>query len=315
MSKEQVVVSIMCIAYNHENYIAKSLDSLVNQKTNFKYEVLVHDDCSTDNTIRIIEEYEKKYPDIVKAYYEEENQYSKKISNFLKMAKEASGKYLAICEGDDYWLNENKLQEQFDYIESHPDCTMCITAAQLVNTKNKKIGEIYPFAENGEYGIPEYLKRNSNIPTASIMVKTKDLIEVYNMPYRKVSDVGDVPISLYMFSNGNVYYKNSCDVAYRINNPNSWVGRTKGEKYIEHLKKSIETHKVFDEYTNGKYSEAIKQKIRERNLQILISQQNFKGAIFEYPDLIKGKKLKQKVYVYLGAYAPRLLKLRKKLGR
>ncbi len=315
MGNEEILVSVMCIAYNHEKFIAKSLDSLVNQKTNFRYEVLVHDDCSTDKTAQIIDEYEKKNPAIVKAYYEEENQYSKKVSNFLKMAKEASGKYLAICEGDDFWLNENKLQEQVDYIEAHPNCTMCITAAQLVNIENKKVGEIHPFLENGEYGIPEYLKRNSNIPTASILVKTKDLIEVYNMPYRKVSYVGDVPISLYMFSNGNVYYKNSCDVAYRINNPESWVGRTKGEKYIPYIKNSIETHMVFDEYTNGKYSEAVKQKVRECNLKILISQQNFSEAITEYPDLIKEKKFKQKVYIYIGAYAPWLLKLRKNLGR
>ena len=315
MDNKEILVSVMCIAYNHEKFIAEALESLVKQKTDFRYEVLVHDDCSTDKTAQIIEEYAQKYPEIIKAYYEEENQYSKKVSNFLKMAKLASGKYLAICEGDDFWLNENKLQEQYDYITTHPGCTMCITAARLVDMNSKKLGEMHPFKNNGEYGIGHYLNRKANIPTASILVETNDLIEVYNTPYRKVSDVGDVPIGLYMFSKGTVHYINRCDVAYRINNPNSWAGRTTGEKYIAHLENSIKTHQVFDEYTNRKYTEEIQRKIQSSKMQILVSQHNFKEVVLKYKKLIKRRNFRQRVYIYIGAYAPFLLKIKQILRR
>ena len=107
------MVSICCLAYNHEKYIRKTLEGFVNQKTNFNYEILIHDDCSTDNTVNIVEEYRKKYPKLIKPIYQKENQHSKgiKISNVYQFPR-AQGKYIAMCEGDDYWTDMNKLQKQ-----------------------------------------------------------------------------------------------------------------------------------------------------------------------------------------------------------
>lgn len=123
----EIKVSISCMAYNEEKYIAKCLESLVTQKTNFKYEIIVHDDASTDNTANIIREFEKKYPDKIVAIYEEENQYSKHVSTIKTiLLPRIRGKYIAFCEGDDYWCDENKLQKQFDYMEQHPECSMCV---------------------------------------------------------------------------------------------------------------------------------------------------------------------------------------------
>ena len=120
------MVSISCITYNHAPYIRECLDGFMMQKTNFAFEVLIHDDASTDGTADIIREYEAKYPDIIKPIYQTENQYSKGISpsasfNFPR----AKGKYIALCEGDDYWTDPLKLQKQVDFLESHPDYVMC----------------------------------------------------------------------------------------------------------------------------------------------------------------------------------------------
>lgn len=117
-----LMVTIRCITYNHEKYIRQCLEGFVMQKTHFRFEAIVHDDASTDGTADIIREYEAKYPDIIKPIYETENQYSKHDGSLRHiMDKHTHGKYIAICEGDDYWIDPFKLQKQVDFLESHPD--------------------------------------------------------------------------------------------------------------------------------------------------------------------------------------------------
>lgn len=120
------LVSICCATYNHAPYIRQCLDGFVMQKTNFPVEILIHDDASTDGTQDIIREYEQRYPDIIKPIYQTKNQYSKgvKVSLVYNYSR-ARGKYIALCEGDDYWTDPYKLQKQVDFLESHPDYVMC----------------------------------------------------------------------------------------------------------------------------------------------------------------------------------------------
>lgn len=137
---EDIKVSIICNTYNQESYIGDALESFLMQKTNFPFEILVHDDASTDHTADVIREYEKKYPDIIKPIYQTENQYSqrKKITLTIQYARSV-GKYIAMCEGDDYWTDENKLQKQFDFMEANPDCILCTHAADTVNAETKVV--------------------------------------------------------------------------------------------------------------------------------------------------------------------------------
>lgn len=122
-----IVVSVICLAYNHEKYIKECLDSIINQITTFKFEVVINDDASTDDTANIIEEYEKKYPELIKAIYQKENQYSQGVAIIEeKMLDYASGKYVAFCECDDKWTDLKKLQRQYEYMEKHPECSMCV---------------------------------------------------------------------------------------------------------------------------------------------------------------------------------------------
>lgn len=120
------LISISCMTYNHKAFIRQCLDGFMMQKCSFDFEVLIHDDASTDGTQDIIREYEVKYPDIIKPIYQKENQYSKGIDPGLKYnVPRTKGKYIAFCEGDDYWTDPNKLQKQVDFLENHPDYVMC----------------------------------------------------------------------------------------------------------------------------------------------------------------------------------------------
>ncbi len=137
---EKVLVSIRCLVYNHELYLRQCLDGFVMQKTNFAFEAIVHDDASTDGSAAIIREYAEKYPDIIKPIYETENQYSKKdgsLGRIMNAAIHPDAKYIAFCEGDDYWIDPYKLQKQFDFMESHEDYVLCVHNKKVFYQKER----------------------------------------------------------------------------------------------------------------------------------------------------------------------------------
>lgn len=135
----QPLVSIRCLTYNHAPYIRQCLDGFVMQKTNFKFEAIVHDDASTDGTADIVREYATKYPDIIKPILETENQYSKhdgSLSRIMNAAVSPSAKYIAMCEGDDYWTDPYKLQKQVDFLEMNPEYSICYHPVKIFNQKD-----------------------------------------------------------------------------------------------------------------------------------------------------------------------------------
>lgn len=141
---EEVKVTVCCPAYNHEKYIRKCLEGIVNQITDFKYEVLIRDDASTDSTRKIIEEYIEKYPELFIPIYEKENLWNKGIDIHAYLKENARGKYIAYCEGDDYWTDMHKLQKQFDALEDNPDLSMCTHITQFVGENEKELRGILP---------------------------------------------------------------------------------------------------------------------------------------------------------------------------
>ena len=133
-AKEVPLVSVRCLTYNQKKYIKDALDGFVKQITDFSFEVIVHDDASTDGTAAIVKEYAEKYPDIIKPIFETENQYSKHDGSLRRIMNEAcKGKYIAYCEGDDYWTDPYKLQKQVSFLEKHPDYSMCCTNVRILS--------------------------------------------------------------------------------------------------------------------------------------------------------------------------------------
>ena len=196
------LASIRCLTYNHEQYIRQCLDGFVMQKTNFQREIIIHDDASTDKTAEIIREYAEKYSNI-HAILETENQYSKHDGSLARIVNQAiRGKYVALCEGDDYWTDPLKLQKQVDFLEKNPDYGMVYTLSQVYNQSKMKIEE-YLFGE--EYNEYYDLLTYNRIPALTTCIRTQAMIEYIDdiEPQKKNWLMGDYPMWLWI----NYHYK------------------------------------------------------------------------------------------------------------
>lgn len=300
--EKNVLVSICCITYNQVDYIAQALESFLMQKTNFEYEILIHDDASTDGTSQIIKEYERKYPNIIKPIYQVENQYSKGVKILYEYNfKRAKGKYIALCEGDDYWTDEYKLQKQVDYMESNPDCTLCVHSVEKVNAiDGRKIGEIRPYKLNCKCSVEDFIIGGGMyIGTNSILFPEK----LFRNPPRSYLDcsVGDYPMQIFLGSKGYIYYFDENMASYRVCAKNSWTARMqKGnvqENWINNAKKMDIMLEQFNIETGKKYEKAILERKRIYEFNIAIWKSDYKGIKEEkfldlYDNLSKTLKLK-----------------------
>ena len=210
-----VLVSIKCITYNQEKYISDALDGFLSQKTDFPFEVVVHDDASTDKTAEIIKEYASKYPRIIKPLYETENQYSKGngILGRIVDAK-LSGKYIAFCEGDDYWIDENKLQKQIDYLESNPDYGLCFTDCNFVDAYgNVTKRDLF---KSKQLPVPQCFKEhlfNLGYIAPMSWVMRKSVYDTLDMSYKSTD--GTFVRALEFFLKSKVYFMDSTTCCYR----------------------------------------------------------------------------------------------------
>ena len=204
------LVSIKCTVYNHEPYLRQCLDGFVMQKTNFPFEAIVHDDASTDGSAAIIREYAEKYPDIIKPIYETENQYSKKddsLGRIMNAAIHPDAKYIAICEGDDYWIDPNKLQMQYDFMESHPECGL-VCANYYENGVRARNSFSYP--SDGK--LFDVLMQNNIIGTLTIFFR-KDIFDRF-----KEHLLGKIDRCIYLCfaSCSRIYLIDKCVAVYRV---------------------------------------------------------------------------------------------------
>ena len=169
--KNNIEVSVITITYNQELYVRETLESICKQNTNFKFEVIVADDCSTDKTPMIIKEYADKYPDIIKPIFRKINLGAWK--NFRDALKKLKGKYIALCEGDDYWNDPKKLQLQVDFLEKHPDCSLCFHPVKVFFQNGEETESIFPIgADKMKFNLEELLKNNF-IQTNSVMYRNQ----------------------------------------------------------------------------------------------------------------------------------------------
>lgn len=264
-------VSIICLTYNHEKYIRQCLEGFVNQRTDFKFEVIIHDDASTDNTAQIIREYEKKYPQIIKPIYEKINQWSKHDGSLSRsVISHITGKYVALCEGDDYWTDEQKLQKQFQAMQQHTTCTMCVHRVTRVKEDGTPDGFSMPMTEvsPGNISSDNFIELicSHYIQTSSYFVKAEDYQNyLKNKPqFAKLSPVGDEAMLLYFGSIGEVFYFDEPMSCYRFQAEGSWSSRRKEASKTDkkdQWEKMIAMLNEFNLYSNKRYEKAIEQRI------------------------------------------------------
>ena len=168
--EKKPLVSICCVTYNHAPFIRQCLEGFISQKVNFEYEIIINDDCSTDGTTDVIKEYKEKYPELIIPIFHDTNQYSQGVRGIFATFcfPKAKGKYIAICEGDDYWDNPYKLQLQVDFLKNNPDYSMCFTRAKVLLEFSSDIWIKCFNIEDREYTATELFSQWI-VPTASIM--------------------------------------------------------------------------------------------------------------------------------------------------
>lgn len=277
------LVSICCITYNHEKYIAEAIESFLMQETNFPIEIIIHDDASNDNTANIIREYEKKYPDIIKPIYQEENQYSKGIKitqNYI--SPNVKGKYVATCEGDDFWTDAKKLQKQVDFLETHEDYIMCFHPVVVVDTNKNLIGRYLGPCGKGsrEYTIKDTVV-GGVLHVSSCLIRAK-YYTAERPRWMRNAKHGDYALSLYLSVEGKVYFLDEVMSAYRKGVENSMMTNfrknyTKNNDIEYHINR-IQTLNMADEYYNYRYHDEIQSVNLISKVRISLLQNDFSAS-------------------------------------
>ncbi|WP_240035159.1 glycosyltransferase family 2 protein [Neobacillus notoginsengisoli] len=307
---KNMLVSINCITYNHKDYIADAIESFLMQKTNFDFEILIHDDASTDGTADIIREYERKYPETIKPIYQAVNQYSLGKKNLMRNGERAAGKYTAICEGDDFWIDPYKLQKQVDFMEKHPECSLCVHAATIVSGSDKKIKSVSRPNKGGRiFTAEEVIERGGNLfMTNSMLYPTRF---AYDIPdFLKNAHVSDYPLAIHLALKGTVYYLDEYMSAYRVGVSGSWSERTLSsvENYKKHLDKIAIMLNEINQYTGFKYEDLIKRTIKRNQFDLLLEQGKYKEAfIDEFRFIFSEFTYKTKLRWFLQWHFPRVL--------
>ena len=204
------LVSIRCTAFNQEQYIADCIEGFLIQETNFPFEICIHDDASSDKTADIIREYETKYPKIIKAIYEKENLWSKPDTRFTQIVTSMlTGKYVAMCEGDDYWTDPHKLQRQVDFLEAHPEYSLSTENGNVLFTNT---GVIKPFSSEPEHDVSlEDLLIKRRFPTASVLYRRSDYLEYFKQKAPRL----DTSLWAFMAGIGKIHFNPVISSVYR----------------------------------------------------------------------------------------------------
>jgi len=230
------LVSIDCITYNHENFIRDAIEGFLMQKTTFPVEILIHDDASTDKTASIVREYEEKYPHLIKPIYQTENQYSKRDGSIGRIQRgRARGKYHAICEGDDYWIDPLKLQKQVDFLESNHDYGLVHTNS--ISKKNEIIikNNNNKFIKDG-FIFEDLITHKFFIYTPTVCIRTNLLLKWFNsiedIYIKEKWEMLDYPLWLEGSSNTKFKYFNDVTACYRILPESASHSRSKYKRYL-----------------------------------------------------------------------------------
>lgn len=302
-----VEVSVICNAYNHEKYIRSALDGFVMQKTTFPFEVLVHDDASTDRTAEIIREYEIKYPDIIKPIYSTENQYSKNDGSLARIQYgRVQGKYIALCEGDDYWMDPLKLQKQYDLLESHPEIDMCATAAKT-ERNGAIVGRIAPASEKVIFSTEEVILGGGGfVATASLMYRTN--VRKETLPFFDVIRL-DFTTQIAGSLRGGMLYIPEESCVYRLSTQGSWTSRmaVKLDKQKAHAKLVEKMLMCLDEDTMGKHHTAIMKKIQKNRFSDSVIQRDYRTICAkENDELLREVSILKRLFFRFGSCFPKV---------
>jgi len=298
------IVSISTVTYNHEHYIGRCIESAMMQRTNFRVEMVIGEDCSTDSTREICKRYAQRYPDRIHLLLRDHNMGS--MRNFVATVSACQGKYVAMLDGDDYWIDPHKLSKQVAFMEDHPECAVCFHPAEVVDESGVSKGRVLrPPIDRGMYDVDDLLRYGNFAPTPSVLYRNGLLADL--PPWFLESNVGDWPLLILNAEHGQIGFIDETMSAYREHTGGLFTGL--GRTVI--LKKILRQYRLFKRVLDKTHRPAVLEGISrfryEQALHYMYSGQKLRltasclGGLFRAPDRRWTKKY---IGILLQLYAP-----------
>lgn len=314
---EEYVVSILCATYNHEKYIRQAIESFLAQKTNFKFEILVHDDASIDGTADIIRQLSNEYPNRIFPIFQVENQYSKGVIILDILLKAARGKYIAICEGDDYWSNPDKLQLQVEWLEAHSDYSACVHNTKIINCENRteSVSNKEDIVDR-DFTLGDILSRGAGLTfhTSSVLARREYISQKPEFYYISMRHhIGDFPLAIWYALNGKIrYLSKTMSVYRRFSVPSSWSVCNKGFSQNEaRLVVGMEMFESVKGYVKRLYdpshiyTDIIDECILKYKWELLLIKGEYRQLRkAPYNGIYKKMPILQRLWLYIKQYLP-----------
>lgn len=321
MENKKCMVSIWCLCYNHEEYIAQTLDSFLEQETDFPFEIIISDDASTDGSADIIRSYAEKYPDIIRPMLLEENVYSTGKNMFATLFFEKTrGKYVAVCEGDDHWTDKSKLQRQVDFLEAHEDYTLCVHNTTLHYCGGEQADRLLlNHTEDHDISFKTLLSGASRSYHTSAILARREII--CNPPdfyfVANANGFVDYAIALWCGLNGKVRYLDRPMSLYRINSgEGAWSSGVdkQYQKLRNFVRGEIEMLRTLIPHTEGEKRTLAEHELLEREFELMyIEGRDIEQRRGPYREILRKQSAKYRVYNFLKSYVPGLSRVYRRM--
>ncbi len=255
--KTEIMVSVLTTAYNHAEFLEQTLDSLLQQVTDFRFEIIVHDDASTDGTADIIQRYAQRYPEQIVPILQSENQYSKGNDVYDFMAPFIRGRYVAQCEGDDYWCDPNKLQRQVDFLERHEEYIACVHNTRREEYGKRRSEVLFPTDGDRDLSFSQLIQGgNACYHSSSLVMRSTFRLPE---PFREITGFGDYCVNVALGLSGKIHYFDTVMSVYRFRTPGSWSQRqaVSVQDRIDKDCNILRLMEILEEYSGHRYTEDI----------------------------------------------------------
>jgi len=258
-------VSVRIVTYNHERFIAQALDSALAQKINFPYEIVIGEDNSSDNTRKIVQDYQRRHPEIIRSFLNDRNIGAR--ANTHNMRQECRGEYIAFLDGDDYWTAEHKLQKQADFLDQHPECTICFHNAQMVFDNGRK-AQVYHKEPLKTIMEAEDILPSNIMPSCSMMFRN-NIFKTIPHEFAHVP-FGDWPIQICLIKKGKACYIDEIMGAHRFHSGGMWTegGKEDPEVKIRQIQAFLLFYQAADVYLEHKYKDLIARLITVKKKEL-----------------------------------------------
>ncbi len=270
--QEKSIVTVCCITYNQERYIDGAIKSFLMQETDFPFEIIIHDDASTDNTANIVKSYAEKYPQIIKAIFQKENQYSQGKKILITLSEIAQGDYIAICEGDDYWIDPQKLQIQVSKMKEYPECHISFHGVN--ETMNNAVESLNLKHKSKQYEKEQIFDVETVIAGGGYFMQTPSLM-FYKDVFKDIPDffytapAGDYVLQFLGSLNGGALYINRIMGVYRISANGSWRKSIENvDNYFKFQMAWFDSYLTINRYYDRKYEKEIMVVLKSQELYL-----------------------------------------------